>query len=224
MLTILNLFGKSPFAPLKSHMDIVSECVHHLPPLFKFLAEGNWDKVEEISAKISKAEHNADLTKNDIRNHLPKSIFLPVDRGNLLDILSTQDTIADRAEDVAVLVSFKQLVMPESMQHDFALFLRKNIEAFDHAHLIIKELHELLETSFGGVEAEKVRLMVEKVSFLEHEVDVIQQKLLKILYQHEDDFSFGSFLLWQKIFNAIGDLSNLSEKLAHRVRSTLELK
>lgn len=208
-------------------MAKVSECVHLLEPLFDAVSCKDTLLIEEIAVKISLAEHQADLTKNDIRNHLPKSLFLPIDRGNLLEILSIQDHLADTAEDLSVLVTLKPLDFTENLGAwlpDFHQFLRLNIQAFDQVHLIIKELHELLETSFGGIEAEKVRLMVEKVAYLEHEVDEIQHKLLKGLYQNEEKMSFGIFFLWQKIFSAIGNLSNSSEKLAYRVRTTLELK
>jgi predicted phosphate transport protein (TIGR00153 family) len=205
-------------------MDQVAETVHFLKPLFSAVWEKNMAKIEEIAEKISEAEHQADLTKNDIRNHLPKSLFLPVDRGHLLEILSIQDQIADRAEDVAVLTTLKSLDRIEVMAADFEEFLKKNIEAFDQTHQIIRELHDLLESSFGGIEAEKVRLMVEKVAYLEHEVDLIQRRLLKVLFNAEEGMSFSTFLLWQKLFGAVADISNLSEKLAFRVRATLELK
>lgn len=224
MLTILNLFGKSPFAPLQTHMVKVAQCVHLLPALFEALSKEDWEKVEEIAAKISEAEHEADLTKNDIRNHLPKSLYLAVDRSSLLEILSLQDNIADRAEDVAVLSTLKHLSGFDLLQEEFVPFLKMNVSAFDQTHRIIKELHELIESSFGGIEAEKVRILVEKVSVLEHEIDIMQRNLLKKLFKVEDLMTFSTFLLWQKIFAAISDISNLSEKLSYRVRMTLELK
>ena len=174
--------------------------------------------------EISDLELKADLIKIDIRNHLPKSLFLAVDRSHLLEILSIQDHIADRAEDVSVLVTLKPLDVIPAIAEDFDLFLKKNIEAFNLAHRIILELHELLETSFGGIEAEKVHLMVEKVALAEHEVDLLQRKLLKGLFAAEEGMSFSTFLLWQKIFGAVADISNLSEKLSYRIRATLELK
>lgn len=224
MRSILNLFGRSPFAPLQSHMDQVAKCVHLLPDLFKALQEKNYPAADQVSEKISEMEHFADLTKNDIRNHLPKTLFLPIDRGHLLEILSTQDRIADAAEDVAVLTSLKPLVLLDSFKEDFELFLTKNIEAFDQAQRIIKEIHELLESSFGGIEAQKVRAMVEDVSFKEHEADLIQRKLLKKLIQSENEMSYATYNLWQGIFQGIASVSNLSENLANRIRMTLELK
>jgi hypothetical protein len=224
MRSILNLFGRSPFAPLQKHMNLVSECVHMLKDLFAALEENNQLKLEQIAGEISKVEHSADLLKNDIRNHLPKSLFLPIDRSHLLEILALQDDIADSTEDIAVLVTLKPLEALDSFREDLNIFLDKNIAAFEGARLIIKEMHELLETSFGGIEAEKVRTMVESVALKEHEIDVFQRKLLKDLFKAEDRMKYSSFHLWQQIFQAIASLSNLSERLANRVRMTLEIK
>jgi hypothetical protein len=222
--TILNLFGRSPFALLQSHMKLVSECVHHLKNLFEAISRKDYDAVQIIADKISELEHEADLMKNDIRNHLPKSLFLPIDRGNLLEVLGLQDKIADRAEDIAVLTTLKQIEIADTFKNDFNEFLNKNIETFDYARLIIKEMHELLESSFGGAEALKVRAMVDEVSFKEHEADLIQRKLLKNFFKTENEMPYSSFHLWQKIFETLGSISNLSEKLANRVRLMLELK
>lgn len=224
MLTILSLFGRSPFAPLQSHMDSVALCVHKLPELFDTLEKKDYQRLDELAAEISKLEHDADLTKNDIRNHLPKSLYLPIDRGNLLEILSLQDHIADKAEDIAVILSLKPLELLPQFKEDFKLFLNKNIEAFDEARLINKELHELVESSFGGIEAEKVKAMVEVVAFKEHEADLIQQQLLKSFYKAENELNFITFHQWQKLFECIAAISNLSENLAYRIRMTLELK
>jgi uncharacterized protein len=222
--TLLNLFGRSPFAPLQSHMEKVSHCVHLLNDLFKALEQLNYQEVEEIALRIGELEHQADITKNDIRNHLPKSLFLPIDRGHLLEILSIQDKIADKAEDVSVLATLKPIELFPSFKSEFKEFLQKNISAFESALLIVKEMHELLESSFGGLEAEKVCGMIEEVAFKEHQVDLVQRKLLKKLFQIENEMSFTSFYLWQKICGAIADISNLSENLAFRIRMTLELK
>lgn len=224
MYTILNLFARSPFAPLQSHMEKVSECVHKIPLLFEAMQKSDFSELEKIANRIAELEHQADITKNDIRNHLHKNIYLPIDRGNLLEILSIQDSIADIAEDIAVLTTLKQLEMLPSFRDEFKEFLARNIHAFDSARDIIKEMHDLLESSFGGYEAEKVRAMVNQVAFQEHEVDLIQRKLLKNLFKSENEMSYGSFHLWQKISSGVASISNLSEKLANRVRMTLDLK
>lgn len=224
MLTILHLFGRSPFAPLQSHMETVSLCVNKIPALFDALIKEDRQALEEVAKQISEQEHLADLTKNDIRNQMPKTLYMPMSRGDLLEILGIQDSIADKAEDVAVLLTLKPIQLPEFLKNEVLVFMQKNLETFEVARSIIRELHSLLESSFGGNEAEKVRALVDEVSFKEHETDILQLKLLKLLYNHDDKFSFSVFLLWQKVLEAIGEISNLSEKLAHRIRMTLDIK
>lgn len=220
----MSLFGRSPFAPLQSHMEKVEQCVKEVKGLFDALEKKDYALVEQIGEIISKYEHQADLVKNDIRNHLPASLYLPIDRSSLLEILAIQDNIADKAEDIGVLLSLKPIEILDRFRQDFRDFLNKNIESFETARRVIQEMHELLESSFGGAEAEKVRKMVEAVAFKEHEADLIQRKLLKSLLSAEDEMSYSTFFLWQKIFEAIGAISNLSEKLANRIRMTLDLK
>lgn len=224
MRTFLNLFGRSPFTPLRSHMQNVADCVHLLPELFQALDAKDYRRVEQIASMISIHEHQADITKNDLRNHLPHSLFLPIDRSNLLEILALQDSIADRSEDIAVLVTLKPLVIFDTFKQEFKLFLDKNIETFDEVQNIIKELHELLESSFGGLEADRVKAMVETVAFKEHEADILQRQLLKNFFAHEDPLTFVTFHLWQRIFESIASISDLSQNLANHVRMTLEIK
>ena len=224
MFSIGRLFAKSPFAPLQTHMEKVSRCVEVLVELLQAFQDGDYETAEALAPKVSKLEHEADLTKNDIRNHLPTSLFLPVDRGNILEVLAIQDSIADKAEDIGIVLTFKKVPMLDELREDFSEFLQKNIQTFEGAKRIIEELNELLESSFGGAEAEKVKAMVDEVAYNEHEVDLIQRKLLRVLFKSEDKMTYGTFHLWLKIVEQTSAISDLSEKLANRVRMMLELK
>ncbi len=224
MLTIAKLFGKSPFAPLQTHMDKVASCVGELPALFKALMSQDMAAIQKYSDQISRLEHEADLTKNDIRNHLPKSLFLPVDHSALLEILSLQDAIADQTEEIAHHACIRKLVLLPEMKDDFPAFCNKNIEAFWLVRKTIKELDELLESSFGGIEAQKVKGMVEQIAFCEYEMDQIQNRLIQQLYQGGDGMPHPLFHLCLTLIEEIGRLACLAEKLGNRVRMLLELK
>lgn len=224
MQTLARLFGRSPFAPLQTHMAKVAQCVLKIPLLFEALGEKNFEKVTSIAHEISKLEHDADLTKNDIRNNLPTGLFLPIARASLLEILSLQDNIADRTEDTALLLTLRPLEILPSFSSELQALLDKNLEAFHLAHQIIKEMGELLESSFGGSEAEKVRKLVDKVAFKEHEADKLQADLLKKLLQEGETMSPPTFFLWMKMVEELASLSDESEKLANRVRMTLEVR
>jgi predicted phosphate transport protein (TIGR00153 family) len=196
MSIIENLFTRSPFTPLQTHMEKVSQCVSKLEDLYDAFSKDEQDKIKKIVGEISEIEHSADMTKNDIRNNLPRGLFLAINRANLLEILSLQDTIADKAEDIGVLMTLKKLDPIDNLMDDLKIFLQKNIEGVIKVDLIIRELDELLQSTFGGTEAKKVKKIVDEVSLIEHEADVMQQKLLKKLYNLDDRLTYGSFSLW----------------------------
>lgn len=224
MLNIARLFGKSPFAPLQSHMKKVSLCIERLSDIFNALPKMEMEKIEKLAADLSRMEHEADLTKNDIRNHLPKSLFLPIDRAHFLEILAVQDSIADKAEDIGILLTLRPLESFRNFTEDLIAFFRKNELAFLDAKQIIEEVDELLESSFGGIEAEKVKSMVEQTAYKEHEADKMRQMLTKQLFTHGDALSVPSFFLWMRLIEEVGAISHLAERLANRIRMILELK
>lgn len=221
---ITKLLGRSPFSPLQFHMSKVAECVQKVEELFTALSAGDYEKVRTISEQISESEHAADLAKDDIRINLAKGIFLPVDKATVLAILAIQDSIADKSEDIGVVLTMKKLELLEAFRDDFQQFLKKNIETFKVAQSIIEQLDELLSTTFAGSEAEKVKAMIDDVAFKEHEADLLQRKLLRRLFELEDQISYATFILWLKVFESLGQLANLSENLGHRVRTLLDIK
>jgi len=222
MMTIARLFGKSPFAPLQSHMKKVSLCVEKLTKIFDSLEEN--EKLQRLVTDLSQLEHEADLTKNDIRNQLPKSIFMPIDRSHFLEILALQDSIADVSEDIGLTLSLRPLVNYELFAKDLQAFVKKCIEVFWDTKRIIEEIDELLESSFGGIEAEKVKTMVEETAYKEHKAQKEKLKLLKKLYNEGESLSSAAFYHWLRVIEEIGILAQVSEKLANRIRMVLETK
>ena len=224
MRTLLNLFAKSPFAPLQKHMQDVNECVMKVKEIFEAMEANDSKSVSRIAREISKLEAKADTTKNELRNHLPGGLFMPISKTALLEILSLQDDIADDCEDIGVLLTLKDLTLKDVFKDDFKSFLNKNFETYELVKEIIDEFDNLLETSFTGREAEKVKSMVSNVALKEHETDLTQRKLLKNIFKNEDQFTHAEFQLWLLILREIRTLSNTSEKLAHRIRNLLDIE
>ncbi len=224
MLNIARLFGKSPFAPLQSHMKKVALCMERLSDIFNALPKKDQEKIEKFSADLSRIEHEADISKNDIRNHLPKSLFLPIDRAHFLEILSVQDSIADKAEDIGILLTLRPLENFDNFCAELCSFFKQNERVFLEAKQIIEEIDELLEASFGGIEAEKVKTMVEQTAHKEEETKKIQTRLMKQLFSQAESLSTPGFHLWMRLIEEIGAISHRSERLANRIRMILELK
>lgn len=205
-------------------MDEVMKCCEGVKELFEALKQGDQSRVEEIAKAISHNEHQADLIKNDIRNHIPKSLFMPVDRGDLLEILAIQDGIADRAEDVGVLLSLRPMTIPPVLIDDLDRFIEKVYFTTELTNKVVQELDELLETTFGGAEAEKVKNMIDEICLAEHEADLAQQALFKKLLELESELSYLPFIMWMRLFETVGDIANRAERLANRIRILLILE
>ena len=82
----------------------------------------------------------------------------------------------------------------------------------------------LLEASFGGIEAERVKVMVDQTSYKEYESDLLMHQLMKAFINQADDLSPPSFYLWTRLIEEIGAISHLCEKLAIKIRMILDLK
>jgi predicted phosphate transport protein (TIGR00153 family) len=224
MSTIGKLFGRSPFSQIQQHMDQVSKCISKMSEAIDVVKAGRFDDLDRISVEVSQLEHQADQIKDDIRGRLLKRVFMPIDRSEVLEILSLQDSLADTAEDVCKVLTLKPLPMPDDLKQDFDQFVEFNLQAFEIVANVIKQLDELIESGFGGMEAERIRGMAKDAAFAEHQADLIQMQLLKKIYAHDEDMTIGEFHLWMRFTRVLSQISNASENLVNRILKTLSLK
>ncbi len=221
MSILTKIFAKSPFEPLYQHMLKVNECVTLVKPLMDALLANNQDEVEVIAKRIFKAEHDADMVKKEIRNNLPKGIFLPVNRGDILNYLREQDKMADSAEDLAVLVTLRKMAVPEELRENLQILVEKVLLTCETAMHISSEIKLLAETSFGGVEAQKVMDAIEELKLDEFEADKAQMKLAKKMFSIEAQLDPVSIMMWMNIFKELGSLANHAENLGDNLRMML---
>jgi len=213
-----NLFGKSPFSALQVHMRVVLECVHQMPPLFEALAKGDHKEVVAVKDIIFEKEAAADHIKNEMRNRLPKSLFMPVDRRDLLEVLQMQDSIADTAQDIAGLLVERPMELPDFMKEPMLSLTQRCVDVCEMSAKIIEELDELLAMGFRGKEATRVEEMVSALNKLEDETDELGIELSRRLFQHEDEIKPVSVMMWYQLIQWVGDLADYAEKVGDRLR------
>ncbi len=218
---LAELFGRSPFKPLVQHTLKVHETVQQVRPLVAAFLAGDDDEVHEIYERISKLEHEADLIKTEIRGHLPRSLFLPVDRGDMLMYLKEQDAIADTAEDIAVLLTIRHTPIPTDLHDGILAFTDKVIDVSERLVRAASELEELQEASFVGEGAEKVLATVEEVSQGEYEADCMQTDLSREMYDREKEVDPVSIYFIMKFFRLLGELANHAENTGDHLRMML---
>ena len=221
MSIISKLFGKSPFEPLHQHMLKVKACVGLVRPLMDAFLKGEQEKVKDVARKIFKAEHDADMVKKEIRSRLPKSILLPVARGDILRFLKEQDNIADSAEDLAALLILRKTTVPEELKEKLKIFVDKVLETYEAAMTVSNEIKLLAETSFGGEEAHKVMELIEQLKLKEWEADKAQMKVARKMFSIEKKLDPVSVMMWMHIFRELGTLANHAENAGDQMRLML---
>lgn len=224
MSTIGKLFGRSPFSQIQQHMEQVTKCIDKMSEALEAVKSGEFELLDSLSSEVSQLEHQADQIKDDIRERLLKRFFMPIDRSEILEILSLQDALADTAEDVCKVLTLRRLPFPDDLREDFDKFVELNVQACHICAQIIAQMDELIESGFGGTEAERIRGLAKDAAFAEHRADVVQMDLLKKIYAHDADFSIGEFHLWMRVTRVLSRLANVSENLADRILKTLSLK
>lgn len=215
---IASLLGSSPFKPLQAHMLVVKECVSEVPALFDALIAGNQDDIAKHKDIIFAKENEADNIQNELRAHLPKSLFMPVDRRDLLELLEMQDTIANVSQDIAGLMIERDMTVPPGMEEPVKAFVQQCVDTCKHAATIIGELDELVEMGFRGREASKVDDMVAKLSEMEDVTDTMGMELARTLFSKEDELKPVSVMFWYQMLQWIGDLADYAEKTGDRMR------
>jgi hypothetical protein len=222
--TILGVFAKSPIKPLEKHIQIVVKCSKQLVPFFEACTENNWSDAAKIRRKLSKLEQDADSLKRQLRLELPSGLFMPVDRADLLELLTQQDKIANKAKDIAGRVLGRKLEIPQSLQAEFSVYLQRCIEAAEKAAEAINELDDLLETGFRGREVGFVEKMISQLDAIEDDTDSLQISLRKNLLAIEKDLNPVDVMFLYQIIDWVGDLADLAERVGARLEILLARK
>lgn len=219
--SILGVFAKSPIKPLEKHIRLVSKCSNQLIPFFEACYENDWSTAAKTRRKISKYEQDADKLKRQLRLELPGGLFMPVDRTDVLELLSQQDKIANRAKDIAGRILGRKLEIPEILQETFLSYLKRSVDAIEKAADAINELDDLLETGFRGREVELVEKMINQLDAIEDDTDSMQIALRKDLLAIEDSMNPVNVMFLYQIIEWVGGLADLAESVGARLEIML---
>lgn len=214
-----NLLRGNPFSELQEFMRTVVESTALIPELVEAMAAGDMPRVEEIAAQVGEVESKADTVKNTIRKHLPSTLFLPVARADLLEVITAMDEIADAAEDLAVSATMRALVWNEALRANYQDLVNKVLETVACVVEAVEELDDLTEASFGGAEAERFLEMVSSIGRMEEAVEEAQDTLLRQLYRSGEEWSTPDFVLWLEITKRTGAVADAADRLGNRLRA-----
>ncbi|KZN29626.1 MULTISPECIES: TIGR00153 family protein [Pseudoalteromonas] len=217
----LGVFAKSPIKPIEEHIKIVHQASESLIPFFEHVFKGEWTEADALRVNIRNLEREADALKREVRLQLPRGLFMPVERTDLLELITHQDKIANKAKDIAGRVVGREMAIPESIQKDFVAYLSRCVDATKQASKAINELDELLETGFRGREVALVEKMLVELDAIEQDTDDMQIKIRQELRQVEADLNPIDVMFLYKIIEWVGELADIAERVGARLEVML---
>ncbi len=212
---------KSPFGQLVDHMGKVKECIGILHDgLIKYYT-GDYKGFSEIAKIVSELEHEADLIKGNIRNHLPSSVFMHVDKGRFLWCLREQDAILDHAENLVEMLDMRHTKIPKELQPLFVEHCKLVMETVEAMELAVENIRDLVETGFGKYEREQIKQYIYKVHDWENLADKKRYDITKGIYKFEKKLSSMDVYHLIKIIDWVDDIADHAENVADWLRSMI---
>jgi predicted phosphate transport protein (TIGR00153 family) len=218
---ITKIFGESPVAPMQEHMEVCFKAARALLPFFEKIMEYEWGEASMWRDKIVSLEQEADDLKKQIRGQLPKSMFMPVPREDLLNLLWAQDQIANTARDISGLVLGRKMHVPEQIRKTFNEFVQRNCDAAKKARKSVRELDELYTTGFRGAEAEFVERLVDELDQIENETDEMQALVREELFSLEKSLPPVDVIFLYQVIELIGEIGDMAERIGRRLELLL---
>jgi len=212
------LFGHSPFKPLQQHMRAAVKCAGEVPSLFDALYAGDDAGVTAAKERIFALEQEADDIKNAMRSHLPKSLMMPVNRGDLLSMLQMQDRISGTAQDIAGFLTTRKMPAIPEMKETISVLTRRCADTCVKAGEVVDLLDELVETGFSGRQSQAASELVDELCAVEAETDRMAVAAVKVLFENEDKMSHTDVVFWYQMIEWISNLADNAEHVGNRLR------
>jgi len=218
---LANIFGTSPVRPLEKHMDIVYRCAKKLRPFVNAVIRRDLKRMVEVRGQIEALENQADDMKKNIRLHMPKSLFMPVPREDLLELLLVQDKIANRTKDVSGVIIGRKMKIPKQIAPQFLEFVDRNIDAAKQARKSVRELDELFTAGFKGAEVSLVADMIEELDRIETHTDEQQTILRTAVFEIEKTLDPIDAMFLYEVIELTGEIADMAERVGRRLELLL---
>jgi len=182
------LSPKSPLQGLIEHYDQISECLELIKEALECYVSGSGvcREFEELKQEIDKIEGQADKIKRRIRNHLPKRIFMAVDKALFLNYTTQQDNVMDEAQEALRWLGMRRINVPPDYQRAFISLLEEVSEAAVQLGPALKMTVDLVHGEYLDRQACKDKFR--EVRYLREKVFKRKQQLISDIYNSEMNF------------------------------------
>jgi len=215
--SFFSLFFESPFVKLKNHANKVKECAWMFKRAVECYVQQDCEEFDKLTEDVAMLESQADELKRNLRNHLPRGIFMPVDKFVLLDCLREQDHVLDDVEEALYWLSFKPMGgIPEELVGDF-------LDLIDAVIPAIEKMPDMSEQAIvyfrSGTEEQrnKLKSIVREIYQAEKEADHLEHELKKKAFL-DDPVEIYHIV---RLVEIVGDICDHAQNASDRMRTMI---
>ena len=224
MTILTNLFGESPFGALEAHAEKVHQCVRLLGEVFTRLQQGDQAGLRELADRVSHLETEADGIRNHLHEMVSAKVLLSIKKEDFLALLEHQDSMADRAEEIAFMLTYRDMTLPEPVIGLVLGYVGNVLRNCELAAGIMSKMDLLVESSFKGRDALTVSRLVTELAEREDEVKPEQVEVTRSLLGAEAQIPPVEAVLWVRVLALLGELSKAADRTGNAIRMTLHVK
>lgn len=213
--SFLGLLAESPFAGLQEHMSVGDDAVSKLGDFVIAISEEDWRTAQECREEIVDLENRADDIKNNIRNNLPKSLFMTVSREDLLGLVMTMDEIPNAAKDISGIMIGRKMSIPNQVKDQFLACSNAAIKAANQACEAVRKVDDMQKSGFGSNDAAVLSDLVAHLEQIERENDELEIALRHQLFECEKEYDPIDMIFLYNIINKVGSLADISQTVGH---------
>ena len=214
---LLETLPSSPYKTLEAHFKKACRAVRKLDKMVKLYLEGDFTEAASISVEISRLEHEADELKRHLRATLPRKIFMPISKEDLLAILASNERIVDTCQDVAQILDMRETKIPEELHPLMESFLGHIIDSVDSLRVMMNLLDRLLKSTFAKIETREVIALGHKVHEHEYKADSVNKQLSKAIYALEGKESPMALFHMMRFSDVLDSVADHAENAALRL-------
>ena len=218
---LVKTLPQSPYKVLQEHFKKVCKAVHKLNDMIDLYMEGDFVGAASASVDISKLEHEADEIKQHLRSHLPRMFLMPISRADLLEILSSNERIADSCQDVAQILDMRQTKVPEEIKPTLEKFVGHVVDSVIALREMMAHLNLVLESTFAKVETQEIIELGHRVHEHEYMADSAGKELVKQIYSLEGKESFLAIYHMMRFTDVLDSIADSAENAANKMMLTV---
>ena len=206
----LSLLFKKQYAveeKVQRLLRFLEDMAHMYKAAYEAYLEDSFDEFSQRNQELGEIEKKLDELGHQIQMTLLHESLMPNSRDDLLWFLTKLDKVPSSFKHSLGDILLEKPEIPEELHSSMKNMLK-------HTHLAVQALAHATDSLFSDLRS--VRQHVEEVSRQESEVDKIEYKLLKMVFENKKyDLAMQYQLKW--ILKQIGRVTNLAEDVADTV-------